>query len=638
MCGIYGYINTKKDVDKKNLRSTIKNLFDLSESRGKEAAGIAISTENKISIYKDSVSASEMQKSKEYKLFLDETMNFKESVAILGHARLVTNGFQAINANNQPVCKHNMIIIHNGIIVNDNELWEKYSSMHRNANVDTEVIPSLINYFLESGSSLVDSLVKTFHEIKGEVSIGMLFSNSNIMVLYSNTGSLFTVQDEAAFAFLSEKAMLENVFFDQKYHLLDIQKQQIQQVKPNEMWIIDLKTLKKDVINVIEPKNINITLSCNSLKKTEDRYEKAEERKKNLRRCTRCILPETMPFIEFDINGVCNYCHAHKPTKLLGKEKLEQDLLKYRSKDGSADCIVAFSGGRDSSYGLHLLKKEYGMNPIAYTYDWGMVTDIARRNQAKMCGQLGIEHIWVSADIKQKRENVRKNLEAWLKQPDLGMIPLLMAGDKQFFWYANKLMKQTNMQTMIFCMNDYERTDFKSGFANVKPSILNDKIYEVPLASKIKIAQYYGSQFLSNPSYLNSSIFDTAWAYLSWYFVQHEYLHPFNYIHWDENELNNVLLNEYEWEIAKDTNTTWRIGDGTAPFYNYVYNTVAGFSENDAFRSNQIRAGVLSRDDALMLSADENKPRWDSIREYLSVLNISFDDTMKIIDRMKKLY
>jgi glucosamine--fructose-6-phosphate aminotransferase (isomerizing) len=41
-------------------------------------------------------------------------------------------------------------------------------------------------------------------------------------------------------------------------------------------------------------------------------------------------------------------------------------------------------------------------------------------------GQLGVENILVSADIKKKRDNIRKNVEAWLKQPALGMIPLFM--------------------------------------------------------------------------------------------------------------------------------------------------------------------------------------------------------------------
>ena len=64
----------------------------------------------------------------------------------------------------------------------------------------------------------------------------------------------------------------------------------------------------------------------------------------------------------------------------------------------------------------------------------------------------------------------------------------------------------------------------------------------------------------------------------------------------DEDLINSKLVNEYDWEIAPDTSTTWRIGDGTAAFYNYVYYTVAGFTEHDTFRSNQIREGQMSRE------------------------------------------
>ena len=108
-----------------------------------------------------------------------------------------------------------------------------------------------------------------------------------------------------------------------------------------------------------------------------------------------------------------------------------KQLEKHRKSNGEPDCIVTLSGGRDSCFVLHTFVEEYGMNPIAYTYDWGMVTDLARRNQSRMCGGLGVEHIVISADITTKRENIRKNVEAWLKRPSLGTIPLFMAGDKR---------------------------------------------------------------------------------------------------------------------------------------------------------------------------------------------------------------
>ena len=59
------------------------------------------------------------------------------------------------------------------------------------------------------------------------------------------------------------------------------------------------------------------------------------------------------------------------------------------------------------------------MNVVTYTYDWGMVTDLARRNIARICGQLGVENIIVAADIHWKRTNIRKNLKAWLNNCSL---------------------------------------------------------------------------------------------------------------------------------------------------------------------------------------------------------------------------
>ena len=109
------------------------------------------------------------------------------------------------------------------------------------------------------------------------------------------------------------------------------------------------------------------------------------------------------------------------------------------------------------------------MNPIAFSYDWGMVTDISRRNQARICSQLEIEHIFRAANIPIKRRNMRKNIEAWLRRPHLGMVPLFMAGDKSFFSIARQLRQSMKIPLVIHCGgNDLERTDFKAGFAGLK--------------------------------------------------------------------------------------------------------------------------------------------------------------------------
>lgn len=90
--------------------------------------------------------------------------------------------------------------------------------------------------------------------------------------------------------------------------------------------------------------------------------------------------------------------------------------------------------------------------------------------------------------------------------------------------------------------------------------------------------------------------------------------------------------------MAPDTPSSWRIGDGTAPFYNYIYYTVAGFTENDTFRSNQIREGVLTREQALELVRRENQPRWEALQWYAQTIGFDLDEALNVIHSMPKLY
>ena len=142
------------------------------------------------------------------------------------------------------------------------------------------------------------------------------------------------------------------------------------------------------------------------------RFDIDESAVGGLRRCTRCILPETMPFIEFDEDGVCNYCRSHRRKNYAGEAKVREFADRLRRKDGDADSLFLFSGGRDSSFGLHYFVKALGLRPLAFCYDWGMITDLAKRNQQRMCSRLGVELVTVTADIGKKRANIRRNILA----------------------------------------------------------------------------------------------------------------------------------------------------------------------------------------------------------------------------------
>lgn len=674
MCGIFGItVSASSGASRLELKSAVQELFRLSESRGKEASGISILSGSTISIYKTALRASAMARTKEYRKFLSAAISgsLKGSapLAIIGHSRLVTNGRQGVNSNNQPIIKDGIVGVHNGIIVNCDSLWQQYPALKRLYEVDSEIIFSLIRSFCQENISLVESVRRTFALIRGAASIAALFRDMHCVLLATNTGSLYLCKNHRKdiYIFASELHILKTL--TRKRSLLKaLGRHEIFHIKPGSGCLIDLQGLQCNEFLFRNEKNVDpVAHSVKIPIEISDVSPAAGERNAvsgmditshvsggradmtlpddlasavdSLKRCTRCVLPQTMPFIKFDSDGICNYCRDYRRIMPCGLDKLEELAQTHRSKDGRPDCIVGLSGGRDSTYGLHYIKTVLKMNPIAYTYDWGMVTDFARRNISRICGKLGVEHILISADVNTKRGHIRKNVSAWMNKPDLGIIPLFMAGDKQYFYYAHRIMKQADVRLIFLCENMLERTDFKTGFCGIAPERIDeDHVYTLFLTSKLKLFGYYAKQYLGNRAYLNSSIPDTLWAYFCYYLMPRNYINLYRYINWDEQEIVSTLMENYDWESADDTSSTWRIGDGTASFYNYIYYALAGFTENDTFRSNQIREGIITRMHALELVRKENKPRYDSMKRYCDTIGIDFNKTMLAINSMPKLY
>ena len=313
-------------------------------------------------------------------------------------------------------------------------------------------------------------------------------------------------------------------------------------------------------------------------------------------------------------------------------------MLNEYIKEHGNKCIVPFSGGRDSTYGLHLIKTEFDMQPITMTYDWGMVTDLARRNISRMCSSLGVENILIADDIEKKRRNIRLNLAAWLKDPDLGMVNILMAGDKHFFRHIQSIRKETGISLNIWGMNPLETTHFKAGFLGFPPDFEMKQVFNTGLSGQLQYQLLRAKAMVKNPGYLNRSLWDTlSGEYYRSVKVQTDFHNLFDYWLWDEVQIDQTL-DSYGWERAVDTKSSWRIGDGTAAFYNYVYYTMAGFSEYDTFRSNQIREGQLTREDALALVREENRPRYQNIKWYLDTLGMNFDDVVSVINNATREY
>ena len=603
MCGIFGII-AKNEINQDHLR----HLAHHARQRGRDSSGLMIH-----------IGGSYYLKRADYDInyLLKKQVKFSTSFA-MGHSRLITNGL----ADNQPVERDGIVIIHNGIVVNDENIWRELP-LERKLQIDSEAIIGLALHYLEQGLDLSDLPSSILESCEGTVSCALAIPSLGKLCLFSNNGSIYVGEREEDIYFSSES-----------YPLRMLKCKNIKQILQEGM-IIDIPAGRNIEINNDSSRTENLIPVFKNIAAEEAMLVYP---KHNLRRCKRCILPETMPFIYFDERGECNYCKNYKTrNNPKPREELFSLVEPYRRKN-SPDCIVPFSGGRDSCWGLHLIVNELEMRPITYTYDWGMVTDLGRRNISRMCAKLGVENIIIADDISRKRRNIAMNLKAWLKAPNLGMISILTAGDKQFFHHVETVKNQTGINLNLWGVNPLEVTHFKAGFLGVRPDFEEKHVYMSGWSKQVYYQWLRLNAMLHSPGYFNRSLWDTiSGEYYRSFREKKDYYHIFDYWRWDEKICDDTLA-QYDWELAPDTSTTWRIGDGTAAFYNYIYYTVAGFTEHDTFRSNQIREGQITRDEALMLVNDENRPRYQNIRWYLDAIGINYNETVSKINSIKRLY
>jgi predicted glutamine amidotransferase len=675
MCGIFGYYS--QDLTPFSTQQTnFEKLFIKSTSRGREACGIAVQPEAssqtaqkvgaKINYLKSSGDSKKFLSSSNYQHFI-EKIGPVPAHSVIGHTRMETHGTHRLEKNNQPVISRNssLTVVHNGIVANYRELWQKYfqkNSADKNPPaLDTQVVADYLELLIKKYNSLPVAFSQLYQTIEGTANLATILPVQQTLTLSTNSGSLYWFFDKhkKRLWFASEKFFLKTLQTDWGLKAA----LPINHLRPHFLLIIDgrrhqtfdLKNKTSYKKTPLSPAQKSAIFVNHSEKKLAEKpfaggwsLNKLSQLKKHkfdyeriyaIKRCTKCILPASTPFISFDQNGVCNYCLEHQPIKHQGMASLEKLVRPFRKNNGEPDCLVAFSGGRDSSYGLHLIKEKLGMNPLAYTYDWGMISNLGRRNQARMLGKLGVEHILVSADIGMKRKHIRENILAWIKRPHLGMVPLFMQGDKQSEYVANQIMKKYDLKLMFFCRgNELEREEFKAGHSGVKDADGDGVIHNLALAKKLKLLNFYGQQYLRNPSYINSSFWETGLAFFSTYVQPHDFVYLWHYLPWNEETINKTLQKKYSWETAAETSTTWRIGDGTPPFYNYIYYQVQGFTENDSFRSRQIREGILDRETAWKMVCKENRPQYENLKWYFDTLNLNGDMVLNAVDAMQKLY
>jgi N-acetyl sugar amidotransferase len=152
--------------------------------------------------------------------------------------------------------------------------------------------------------------------------------------------------------------------------------------------------------------------------------------------CSRCVLDTTVPDINFDEQGICNYCRLHDvldcafPQGEEGKEYLLKQVadMKRKGKGKKYDCIIGVSGGTDSTYLCHLAI-ELGLRPLAVNFDNGWHSEIAVGNIHESIQRMNIDLETYVVNYDEMTDILRSYMKAgfpWIDCPtDIGIVSSL---------------------------------------------------------------------------------------------------------------------------------------------------------------------------------------------------------------------
>ncbi len=305
-----------------------------------------------------------------------------------------------------------------------------------------------------------------------------------------------------------------------------------------------------------------------------------------MKRCTKCVLPETYPEITFDTNGVCNQCHSHIPVKYKGDNALKE-LLANTVSESKWDCLVPLSGGRDSTFTLHQLVRKYNKRVLVYNYDNGFVEPIARENIQQIADTLGVEVVYRKSENDIQCQNVKWLTKLNVKKSPGHVQAYLCSGCRNGIWGgAFAVAEEYKIPLIVFGESAMESGGFKKILAPLFTPGLVEKLQYIVREPRItfqrkKIERQLHEEF---PMAIEKS---TA-----------KNINLFDYEEWDENTILSTIQDELSWQ-KKEGQSSWRFDCQIHALVNALVYNLLGMTEKDELYSKLIREEKMTRYEAL---------------------------------------
>lgn len=307
--------------------------------------------------------------------------------------------------------------------------------------------------------------------------------------------------------------------------------------------------------------------------------------------CKRCIMDTSDPDISFDEHGVCNHCLRYEielPKRVFNGQEAASKLsalvntIKQSGKNQEYDCIIGVSGGVDSTYVAYLCK-QLGLRPLAIHFDNGWNSDLAVTNIKKVLDGLDIDLYTYVIDWEEFRSLQRSFLK--VSTPD-SEVPTDHAINALLFREASKRNIKYIISGMNFATESMSVPAWSYGHSDWRYIKTVHKLFEnTPLRN-----------------YPHFTFFNLFW----WTFIKSiKSISILNYIDYNKKEVMDILQNELGWVYygGKHYESVY-----TRFFQGYILPTKFGIDKRRGHLSDLIKAGQMTREEALIELKKEGYP------------------------------
>ena len=360
------------------------------------------------------------------------------------------------------------------------------------------------------------------------------------------------------------------------------------------------------------------------------------ELKSNITWCRQCTYPSLSAApIEFDENGVCSGCQMAYAKKAISQEVWDERLEQLcrtiedgsRRNKSSYDCIIPVSGGKDSYFQVHTIKRKLGYNPLLVTYHGNNYTTVGWRNLSRMKEVFDVDHIII-----------RPPLETLIKLNRLGFIVM---GDMN--WHAHmgittvpvQIAAENNISTLIWGEHGY--TDLSGQFS------MND----FPEMSYRDRLEHFGRGYEWNYFVGREGLTSEDMKY--WKYPNDQILAEVgirglylgNYVYWEANEHTKRMIDEYGFEISnKPFDRTFRFGSNLDDMHengvhDYLKYIKFGYGRCTDHTCKDIRSGRMLRNEAIKLIEQFDSVKPSDLSRWLAYVGMDEEDFDRIADTFR---